>query len=57
MWLILRMNINFEKDGIMEDAVEEMVIELGGDKDESDKEEHEDGMVDNDDRQLITKAL
>ena len=36
-----------EKDGILEDAVEEMVSELGGDKDESDDEDEvEESMMD-----------
>ena len=47
-----------EKDGILEDAVEEMVIELGEGDDDSDvDEEDEECMMDDDDRQLITTAL
>lgn len=46
----------FEKDGLVEDVVEEMLIQLGDDEDESD-EEHKDGMMDSDDRQVIDEAL
>ena len=39
----------FEKDGILEDTVEEMTIQVGGDSDEKEDEEDED-MMDDDDR-------
>ncbi len=48
-------NEYFEKDGLLEDAVEEMVINLGDD--DSDEKEDEEGMMDDDDGQLITRAL
>ena len=40
-------NDYFEKDGILEDTV--MVIELGGEEDDSDEVEDEEDMMDNDD--------
>ena len=49
-------NEYFEKDGLVEDVVEEMVICLGGDENDSD-EEDEEGLMDDDDRQLICTAL
>ena len=39
------------------DAVEEMIIEIGGDEDESDDEDSEDDMMDDHDRQLIDIVL
>ena len=46
----------FDKDGLVEDVVEEMVIQLGDDEDES-EEEDEDGMMDGDARRVIDQAL
>ena len=48
-------NEYFEKDGIVEDVVEEMIIAVGDDSDE--EVEEEDDMVDDDDRQLIGMTL
>ena len=50
-------NEYFEKDGLVEDVVEEMVITLGADENDSDEEEDEEGLMDDDDRQLISTAL
>ena len=46
------------KDGILEEAVEEMVIDIGDDSDDSDydSEDEQDFMAE-DDRQLIDRAL
>lgn len=49
-------NDYFEKDGLVEDVVEEMVTRVGDDEDESD-EEDEDDMIDSDDRRVIDQAL
>ena len=49
-------NEYFDKDGLVEDVVEEMVIQLGDDEDDS-EEEDEDGMMDSDDRRVIDHAL
>ena len=46
----------FEKDGILEDAVEEMTIEMGREDDESDNDVEEEDLMD-DDRQIIVRAL
>ena len=40
------------KDCIIEDAMEEMVIEIGEDDSDSDDEDKEEDMVDDDNRQL-----
>ena len=48
-------NEYFEKDGIVEDVVEEMIIAVGDDSDE--EVEEEDDMEDDDDRQLIGMTL
>ena len=48
-------NEYFEKDGSVEDVVEEMIIAVGDDSDE--EVEEEDDMVDDDDRQLIGMTL
>ena len=48
-------NEYFEKNGIVEDVVEEMIIAVGDDSDE--EVEEEDDMVDDDDRQLIGMTL
>ena len=53
-------NNYFEKDGLIEDRIEEMIIEFGdddSDDDDDDEYEDEDGMIDADDRQLIDEAL
>ena len=50
-------NAYIEKDGILEDAVDEMVIQLGGVDDSNDDEEDEECLMDDNDRQLITTAL
>ena len=45
------------KDCIIEDAMKEMVIEIGKDDSDSDDEDDEEDMVDDDDRQLIGQVL
>ena len=47
-------NDYFDKDGLVEDAVDELIIAYGGD-DENDDDE--DSMIDDDDRQLMDDAL
>ena len=49
-------NEYFKKDGIMEDAVKEMTITVGGEDEGSDEEEVEEDMMDEDDRQVIGRA-
>ena len=53
-------NRYMEQDGIMEDTVEEMRIEIGEDEDSDDEYEDDDGLddlLDDDDRQIIDIAL
>ena len=45
------------KDCIIEDAMKEMVIEIGEDDSDSNDEDDEEDMVDDDDRQLIGQVL
>ena len=52
---MLRMGIYIEKDGICEDTVEEMRIEIGEEDDDSD--DNGDELMDDSDRQLIDRAL
>ena len=51
-------NNYFEKDGLVEDRIEEMIIEFGDDSSDDDDDcEDEDGMIDADDRKLIDEAI
>ena len=51
-------NNYIEKDGILEDAVEEMTIDLGeSDDDDDDDSDWEDSLLDDDDRRLIDRSL
>lgn len=45
----------FEKDGLVEDRVEEMIIHLGDE--DSDDSDDEDDLIDEHDRQMIDNAL
>ena len=46
-------NDYFEKDGLIEDTIEEFIIELGDDSDDDDNNDTDKDMMDKDDRQLI----
>ena len=48
-------NKYIEKDGIVEDTMEEMRIEIGEEDDDSDNDGDE--LMDDDDRQMIERAL
>ena len=51
-------NNYIEKDGTLEDAVEEMTIDLGeSDDDDDDDSDWEDSLLDDDDRRLIDRSL
>ena len=49
----------FDKDGLLEDAIEDMVIEVGGsaDDDTDDDDDGNDSLVDDEDRRIIDQAL
>ena len=48
-------NDYFDKDGLLEDAIEDMVIEVGGSAD--DDTDDNDSLVDDEDRRIIDQAL
>ena len=50
-------NNYFDKDGIYEDTVEEMIIDLGEDDSDSECDSDIEELIDDDDRQLIDTAL
>ena len=50
-------NTYFEKDGLIEDKVEEMIIQFGDSDSDDDEYESDDDLIDAHDRQVIDQAL
>ena len=50
-------NKYFDKDRILEDAIDEMTFEVGGSDDEDSENEDTDSLMDDSDRRLIDQAL